>query len=403
MKLTIAFPNFGPYHLARLRALGESLARDGHALVAHEMAGSERKYPWEAGRATEAYRRVTLFPDRAIEDVPPSACSSAIREALERDRPDAVATCGYSRPESMAALRWAEANGKPAILMSESQEIDRPRSWWKEAIKARRVRRFSSALVGGPRHRDYLVRLGMPAERIALGYNAVDNSVFAAQAERARTAPEGRGGLPQAPYFLAVGRFVAEKNFPRLIRAFASYRKQAGEGAWDLALCGAGPGASEIDAEVRASGLGAAIHRPGFLRGAELARWYAFAGAFVLPSLSEPWGLVANEAAACGAPLIVSDRAGCAETLVPGPPGASGRRFDPEDERGLSAILADVASLPEAERGAMGVSASRVVAEWGPERFARGMREAIDSALRPRWPAGRSRARRLMRHHGGSR
>src|SRR5206468_143388 len=99
---------------------------------------------------------------------------------------------------------WARRSGRPAILMSESQAIDHPRVWWKEAIKGRRVRRFSAALVGGPRHRDYLVELGFPSDRIALGYNAVDNAAFARAAEAARQGPEGRRGLPAAPYFLAV-------------------------------------------------------------------------------------------------------------------------------------------------------------------------------------------------------
>ena len=113
-------------------------------------------------------------------------------QVLDRDRPDALAIVGYARPESMAALRWARRHGRPTILMSESQAADRRRVWWKEAVKARRVRRFSSALVGGPKHRDYLASLGMPREQIVLGYNAVDNPWFASQAERIRRDPEGR-------------------------------------------------------------------------------------------------------------------------------------------------------------------------------------------------------------------
>ena len=70
--------------------------------------------------------------------------------------------------------------------MSESQEIDHPRTWWKEAVKRRRVTRFSSGLVGGPRHRDYLVKLGMDRSKIALGYNVVDNAAFASRAEAVR-------------------------------------------------------------------------------------------------------------------------------------------------------------------------------------------------------------------------
>ena len=132
--------------------------------------------------------------------------------------------------------------------MSESQEIDHPRVWWKEAVKRRRVRRFSAALVGGPRHRDYLVDLGMPRDRIALGYNAVDNAAFARRPRPPDATPDGRRGLPEAPYFLAVNRFVPEKNLARLVRAFARYRRPRREaGAWDLVLCGDGPGADEVE------------------------------------------------------------------------------------------------------------------------------------------------------------
>ena len=124
-------------------------------------------------------------------------CTNAMIQALDRDQPDAVGIVGYARPESMAAARWAKRNRKTTILMSESQAIDRPRTWWKEMIKRRRLRLFDAALVGGDRHRDYLCELGMPRERIALGYNAVDNRFYRDQAtawrssrrKRSRTSP----------------------------------------------------------------------------------------------------------------------------------------------------------------------------------------------------------------------
>ncbi len=81
------------------------------------------------------------------------------------------------------------------------------------------------------------------------------------------------------------------------------------------------------------SGCGKAnIHLPGFLQAGELPRWYAFASAFVHPSLLEPWGLVVNEAAACGLALLVTDRAGCVDTLVPLGERTSGARFDALNE-----------------------------------------------------------------------
>jgi glycosyltransferase involved in cell wall biosynthesis len=307
-----------------------------------------------------------------------------MRHALNRDRPDAVATAGYFRPETTAALRWARRVGRPAILMSESQAIDHRRIWWKETFKAWRVRRFSGALVGGPRHRDYLCSLGMPRDRIVLGYNAVDNDALARAAATARRDAMGRWGLPAAPYFLAVSRFVPEKNLPLLIAAFGAYRRACGDApAWDLAICGSGAAADEVERAVVASGCSRAIHRPGFLQADELPRWYGFASAFVHPSLLEPWGLVVNEAAACGLPLLVSDRAGCVDTLVPlGPSSnATGGRFDPLNQDELTARLRWIASLPDSERHAMGRRAAEQVSEWGPERFAQGLLESLVLAL----------------------
>lgn len=373
----ITFTNFGPYHRARLRALASRLRARGDRLVAYEVAGRERRYPWTAGKGSEPFDWITLFPGRDLESLPRATCHRAQLAALERDRPDAVALVGYARPESMASLAWARREGKPAVLMSETQAIDHPRAWWKEAIKRRRVRRCDAALVGGPRHAAYLAELGMPEERIVLGYNAVDHDDYRRRADAYRCDPDGRRGLPERPYFVAVGRFVAEKNLPRLVRAFATYRTRAhGATAWDLVLIGDGPGAGAVEEAVAASGVADAIHRPGFLQVEELTRWYAFAGAFVHPSLMEPWGLVVNEAAACGLPLLVSDRAGCVETLVPEPTGTTGGRFDPRNEFELADALWGMANLPEADRDAMGRRAAATAAAWGPDRFARG---AIDA------------------------
>jgi 1,2-diacylglycerol 3-alpha-glucosyltransferase len=379
MTVAVCFTNFGPYHLARLRALADRLGTAGIRLVAYEVAGRERTYPWLPDRNIEVFEWITFFPERVLETIAPTDCRRAMVLALDRDQPDVLCLVGYARPESMAAARWARRQRRPAILLSESQAIDRPRSCWKELIKMRRIRHFDAALVGGPTHRDYLVRLGMPAERIVLGYNAVDNSYFTVGAQRWRNSAMGRTGLPAAPFFLTVCRFAAEKNLVHLVRAFARYREQSNPlSAWDLVLCGGGPGSAEVDDVIARSGCAAAIHRPGFLQADALTRWYGHAEAFVLPSLSEPWGLVVNEAAASGLPLLVSRRAGCAATLVPEPDGTTGGQFDPLDLEEMTTKLAWIASLPQEDRRAMGERAAQVVSAWGPDCFARGVIEAIE-------------------------
>lgn len=349
-------------------------------MIAYETAGTQGLYPWKTPREAEPFTWITLFPDRVLEELPRSACVQAMREALERDRPRAVAAVGYARPECMAMLTWARSARRPAVLMSESQAIDHPRVWWKEAVKRRRVRRFDAGLVGGPRHRDYLVSLGLPAEQIVLGYNAVDGEAFAAEAEAHRRAATGREGIPSTPYFVAVNRFVPEKNLVALVEAFAHYHHDAKGAAWDLVLCGDGPGAKDVERAIAASGCAHAIHRPGFLQADQVARWLAFASAFVHPSLLEPWGLVVNEAAACGLPLLVSDRAGCVETFVPPDGPLTGRWIDGRDVPGMTRALAWMAGLSEDDRRAMGDRAASIAQAWGPDRFARGALDAFEIA-----------------------
>ena len=378
--LVVAFTNFGPYHLARLRALAHRLRNDGGRLTAYEMAGSEKTYPWTISRDDEPFDWITLFPKRILESLSAFACKSAMYEALERDQPDGLGIVGYSRPETLAMLRWGREKGVPTVLMSESQQIDHPRVWWKEAVKRRRVKYVSAGLVGGPRHRDYLVTLGLPANRIALGYNAVDGEALASLADTFRSEPDAREELPARPYFLAVNRFVPEKNLEALIAAYSIYRRTCRqEKAWDLVLCGSGPSAPSIAKAVRESGFSHSIHLPGFLQLGPLSRWYAFASGFVHPSLMEPWGLVVNEAAACGLPLLVSERAGCVETFVPEEP-KTGRRLNGRDVASMADALGWLARLPEHERTSLGENARAIAGAWGPERFASGALQAFEMA-----------------------
>jgi 1,2-diacylglycerol 3-alpha-glucosyltransferase len=381
MIIATCFTNFGPYHLARLRALAARLQARGDCLIAYEMAGSERTYPWQRQRADEPFDWITLFPDRPLETLTGFHCTRAMIQLLDRDQPDVIGVGGYARPESMAAARWARRNGIPSVLMSESQAIDRPRTWWKESIKRRRLCLFDAALVGGSSHRDYLVELGMPANHITVGYNAVDNTFYRNQSDAWRDREDWQG-VPQNPFFLSVCRFVPEKNLIRLIEAFVLYREQEClTQSWDLVLCGDGPQVSLIEETIGRSGHSEAIHRPGFIQADALCRWYAHAGAFVLPSLSEPWGLVVNEAASTGLPLLVSERAGCVATLVPYPEGSTGARFNPLDVEEIAQRLTWLARLPLHERLAMGQRAVEVVSRWGTDRFAQGMLEAIDLAI----------------------
>jgi glycosyltransferase involved in cell wall biosynthesis len=123
----------------------------------------------------------------------------------------------------------------------------------------------------------------------------------------------------------------------------------------------------------------------GFRQYDELPAYYGLASAFVHASTTEQWGLVVNEAMASGLPVLVSEHCGCAPDLVEN--GVNGFTFDPYDVQALAALMQRVAAMTEVRRTAMARAGQRIIADWGPERFADGLMQAAEAALRQAPPA----------------
>jgi glycosyltransferase involved in cell wall biosynthesis len=267
--------------------------------------------------------------------------------------------------------------------MSESTQIDRGRVWWKESVKRKIVSRAQAAFVGGTRHAEYLVTLGMPPERIAFGYDVVDNTHFSSTISDGEALDCSSIGfqLQRGKYFLSCSRFIAEKNIFGLIEAYWRYvsvLRQRGKSPWPLVLLGDGEQRASIEVEVNRLQLNDLIVLTGYQPYDVLPKYYRHAGVFVLASVSEPWGLVVNEAMASGLPVLVSNRCGCAPDLVV--PGHNGFVFDPSDIRSLSVLLERVAE-DDCDRHAMGSASLEIIANWGLTRFAEGMKKAAEIAL----------------------
>ena len=105
----------------------------------------------------------------------------------------------------------------------------------------------------------------------------------------------------------------------------------------------------------------------------ELVEVYAAAELVVFPSLGDPWGLVVNEAFACGRPVLCSRLAGCADDLLR--PGANGWLSDPTDADAFAQTLGEALTSPDLAR--LGTRARATAERFQPERMADGLRRAI--------------------------
>jgi len=382
--VAVVFHHVGPYHHARLNAAADRLSVTGIEWLA------KAHDAWGAADVPARYQKSSLFPDATDHYLGSSQLRRAFWSALEQANPDVVAVNGWNDFGSLAAANCCVRRGIPMVVMSESARQDEPRTWWKEMIKRRVVGLYSAALVGGQRHVEYLVELGMLRDRIFTGYDVVDNAYFARRAVEIRNSRfeiRRKYGLPEN-YFVASARFIEKKNLPRLIRAYEEYRQRSevgrqrsevgGERApWDLVILGDGPLKADLCRLISDLRLHAHVHLPGFKQYDELPVYYALAKAFVHASTTEQWGLVVNEAVASGLPVIVSERCGCVPELVRG----NGFTFDPTDERELPSRLLQIASLSDDERRSLGDASYRIAENFAPDHFGEGLEQAAKLAL----------------------
>ena len=374
--IAVVFHYIGPYHHARLNAAASRLSVTGFEWLA------KARDAWGKAGSDARYHKVSLFPEAAHNDLGSSQLRRAFWSALEQANPDVVAVNGWNDFGSLVAADCCVRRGIPMVVMSESARQDEPRTWWKEMIKRRVVGVYSAALVGGQRHVEYLVELGMPRDRIFTGYDVVDNAYFRRRAEEVRSQKSDvrkQYGLSEN-YFLASARFIEKKNLPTLIRAYAAYRQKSeasGNPPWDVVLLGDGPLREALNSQLSTLNLHAHVHLPGFKPYDELPVYYALAKAFVHASTTEQWGLVVNEAVASGLPVIVSERCGCVPELVRG----NGFTFDPIDERELPSRLLQIASLSDDERRSLGDASYRIAENFAPEHFGEGLEQAAKLAL----------------------
>jgi glycosyltransferase involved in cell wall biosynthesis len=366
-----------PYHDARISAFA-GLTSVPPVLV--EVVDHDPFRCLEVPLTDSSYVRRLLCPGLKRNDMTSAILRPLLFQTLDEIAPAVVCVSGWSLPGSIETLAWCARRKVPAVVMSESTAFDSPRSWWKEAIKTRLLSLASAVLVGGRLHAEYARQLGVPASQISQGYDAVDNSHFELGADEARrdaAVLRTRMKLPER-YFLACCRFEAKKNLARLLQAYSLYWSKSGAEPWALVLAGDGYERPALEALARSLGIEAAVSFIGARAYDELPAIYGLASAFVHASTTEQWGLVVNEAAAAGLPLLVSERCGCAPELVRH--GVTGFLFDPYDIAAISTAMIVIAS-PDTDRTKIGHAARLVAREWSPQRFANGLAQAVRTAL----------------------
>lgn len=302
---------------------------------------------------------------------------------LWRQRYDAVFIHSYATPLSLLAYIGAWLSRTPVLLHTES-ELLRPRGrrleFAKQFILRLLFRRTAAFLTIGTANREFYVHYGVSPARMFHTPYSVDNDFFSAEFERLRPrrAELKRAlGFPEdLPVIVFSGKLMELKRVVDLMWAYQRLTMQGKQAG--LLIIGDGERRDELRSLIRQQKLSYARF-VGFKNQTELPQFYICGDVLVLPSRSETWGLVVNEAMLFSMPVVTTDMVGAGKDLVV--PGVTGYIYPAGDVSRLTELLADLL-CDSLKRARMGEAARQRVAQYSYAVCVEGIVQAVQRVKR---------------------
>jgi glycosyltransferase involved in cell wall biosynthesis len=377
LRVATVFPEPTPYRAPLLDRIAELPAVELTVLYAAETVAGRTWHVEPRHRAIFLKGLRIPGADRILRHDYP--LTPGVGRALADVRPDVIVVSGWSTYAAQSALAWARLHDTPYVLLVESHDED-PRPVWRRAVKGSVVppivKGAEAVLVTGTLARRSMLARGAQPERIHTFANTIDVDAFAARADelapRLRELRQGFGAGTGDVIALSVGRLAPEKGMDDLVRAVA------GTADPRLLLVIAGEGQERPGIEELARELGVRLLLVGDRAWDAISELYLAADVFALLSRWEPWGVVVNEAAASGLPLLLSAAVGAAHDLVR------------EGENGFVVPTGDVGAAADALRRLAGDGALRlsfgarsreIAMDWGYGPSVEGFLTAVRAAV----------------------
>ncbi len=304
-----------------------------------------------------------------------SGCDTpGIMRAIRDLQADAVIVNGWVVKTCLQALWACKRLRIPCLVRGEANNL-RARPAWKRWLQRLLVHQYAACLYIGEESLRFYRSLSVAENKLFPVRYCVDNERFEAAAAQLSGQEHALRELWKIPAgascFLFCGKFETKKHPLELLEAF----RVACSSGVGIHLLMVGDGELRVECEAFASAHDLPVSFAGFLNQSEIVRAYVAADCLVLPSdAGETWGLVVNEAMACGLPAIVSDLAGCTTDLVI--PGVTGESFAFGDWGRLSALFIELGSA-RARLSDMGLNARNHIDFYSPHKAAQGIQFAV--------------------------
>jgi len=297
--------------------------------------------PWEIDWPFKFHAEV--LPGRAWLGQHNGYWNPSILKKLRANPYDAIILGGYNHFTMLAAAWYARRKRVPYLVMCESfHGLKRAR--YRKTLKTPLVRWIVGGAAGilptGQFAREYLISYGGRADRCAFVPNSPDLDSLRREAAALypnRPVIRQSMNLGNEAVILFVGRLIYKKGVDILLEAFARVVQSVPS---QLLIAGDGPERAKLQERATRLGIADRVHFVGFQQPKDLPKFYCAADFFVLPSRTEPWGVVVMEALASGVPVVVSSLVGCHPDVINDP--RVGRVVRPDDPQSLAEAIGDV-------------------------------------------------------------
>lgn len=279
------------------------------------------EFNWHTDPVCEYPHEYIEIPDFLKIKNYPQWVPSKLRRLLREEKFDVIVLNGYFLASHIYTAFWCMANRVPFLFWVESHNRGviktLPRRIVHRLFISPLLRRAAGHFAVGSYAKERIVSCEIPAERVSIILNSPDVEKWISKTDEERSRRDEirkELGLGPGPVLLFVGRMAPEKGVEELIEAFARL-SQGGRDDLQLLMVGEGPLLERLKSRCELENI-RGVKFLGFVVPENLYPVYSAADAFVLPSRYEPFGVVAQEAAASGLPLVLSDCCGSAAELI---------------------------------------------------------------------------------------
>ncbi len=257
-----------------------------------------------------------LFPDKSYDEISISEIRETFKSKMDEINADIVIGGSIVFFAGALGIRWAKNNHKKFIMFDDAKPSQVKRTLIVRTIKNLIIRQVDGLWLPSDDYDEAYVNLVHKNTLLFHGYNCIDNQLFRFKEKKEMNFTT----------IVCVARLVPIKNIDYLLLAWKIIEKNRPD--YKLAIIGDGPEFVALNELTLKLGLKTVVFL-GAVNNSDIPTYFNNSVAFVLPSLSESWGLVVNEAMAAGLPILISNKINASYALLQ--EGVNGYGFEPSD------------------------------------------------------------------------